>query len=57
MKTLNLTVTIDNFDLADMAKIEQLIETALKNYPQKRVSYSLNEPFILTPPPIPTPVK
>jgi len=51
MKTLNLTITIDNFDLTDLVKIEALIETALKNYPNKRTNYTLNEPFVLTPPP------
>lgn len=50
MKTLLISVQVDNVTAKDLAKIEELVDKALEEYKQKRISYNLTDMFG---PPIP----
>ena len=50
MKTLLITIQIDDIKVGDLDKIEEVIEEALKDYERKRLTFNLNK---LLGPPIP----
>jgi hypothetical protein len=50
VKTLLVTIQVDDIKLGDLDKIEELIEEALQEYQRKRITYNLNK---LLGPPIP----
>lgn len=50
MKTLLITIQVDDITVGDLDKIEDLIEQALDEYRRKRITYNVNK---LLGPPIP----
>ncbi len=50
MKTLLVTIQVDDVKVGDLDRIEELIEEALKEYERKRITYNINK---LLGPPIP----
>jgi uncharacterized protein YgbK (DUF1537 family) len=50
-KTLIITIQIEKMDLQDIAKLEEDMQQALKDYKHKRVGYNIVDDLI---PPIPT---
>ena len=53
MKTLSVSIMIDEFNPDDLTAVIQAIEKALAKYPQKRAYFSVTDGYTPVPPPSP----